>query len=84
MTLDEHVLEVSHDQDASRSSIGGYANLICGSKEFRIIVYQTSFVERDLRPRDRFLKVLSLCIRYHRRIVKGLEHLLFSNLQYIE
>lgn len=56
-------------------AIGGFANLICESKEFRIIVYG-SFVERDLRPKDRFLEVLFLCIKYHESVVKGLEYLL--------
>jgi len=55
-------------------AIGGFANLICERKEFRIIVYGS--FERDLRPKDRFLEVLFLCIKYHESVVKELEYLL--------
>jgi len=58
-----------------RAAMGGFANLICRSKEFRIITYG-SLVERDLCPKDRFFKVLFLCIKYHGRVDKGLEYLL--------
>lgn len=39
LMLVEHVSKVFHVEDSSRSYRCGFANLICGSKEFRIIVY---------------------------------------------